>query len=73
MKHNYSTKKYDKENMAKVVGRALPISTKFSIEICNFIRNMSTSNAKEMLKGVVEGKRAVPFKIFPVADLQSLA
>ena len=64
MKHNYSTKKYDKENMAKVFGRALPISTKFCIEICNFIREMGTSNAKKILQDVVDGKRAVPFKIF---------
>ena len=50
--------------MAKVVGRALPISTKFCIEICNFIRDMSTSDAKKILQTVVEGKKAVPFKIF---------
>jgi large subunit ribosomal protein L22 len=63
MRYNYSSK-YDKENMARVVGRSLPISTKFSIEVCSFIRNKKTSEAKEMLKKVLEKKRAVPFKRF---------
>jgi len=64
MNYKYAKKDYDKENMARIVGRALPISTKFSVEICNFIRNKSTSEAKEILKGVAEGKHAIPFKIF---------
>ncbi len=50
--------------MARVVGRSLPISTKFSIEICNFIRNKTTSEAKEILQKVIEKKQAIPFKIF---------
>jgi len=50
--------------MAKVAGRALPISTKFSIEICNLIRNMGTSKAKEILQNAIDGKNAIPFKIF---------
>lgn len=57
-------KKYDKENMAKVVGRSLPISTKFCVEICNFIRNKNTSEAKEILRKVIDRKKAIPFKIF---------
>jgi len=64
MRHSYSTKKYDKENMARVLGRSLPISTKFSIEICNFIKNRTTAEAKDILKKVVEGKKAIPFKRF---------
>jgi large subunit ribosomal protein L22 len=64
MGYNYSTKRYDKENMAKVVGRSLPISTKFCVEICNFIRYKTTSEAKRILQEVIEGKRAIPFKIF---------
>jgi large subunit ribosomal protein L22 len=64
MKYKYSTKNYEKENMARVAGRSLAISTKFSIEVCNFIRNKTTSEAKEILQKVVEGKKAIPFKIF---------
>jgi large subunit ribosomal protein L22 len=64
MKYGYATSNYDKENMAKVIGRALPMSTKFSIEICNFIRGKKTSEVKKILKQVIDGKKAVPFKIF---------
>ncbi len=64
MAQKYSTEKYDKENMARVVGRSLPISTKFCIEICNMIRNKSTENAKKILQDTIEGKKAIPFRIF---------
>jgi len=64
MVQKYSTEKYDKENMARVVGRSLPISTKFCIEICNLIRNKSTEEAKKILQDAIDGKKAIPFKIF---------
>lgn len=64
MNYSFATKEYNKETMAKVVGRSLPVSEKFSVEICNFIRNKSTSKAKEILKSVIEGKKAIPFKKF---------
>jgi len=64
MRYNYSTKRYNKENMAKVVGISLPISTKFCVEICNFIRYKTTGEAKKILQDVIEGKKAIPFKIF---------
>lgn len=64
MEYRYATDKYDKENMARVVGRSLPISIKFSVEVCSFIRNKSTSEAKEILQKVIEGRQAVPFKRF---------
>lgn len=50
--------------MARVVGRSLPISTKFSVEVCNFIRNRSVSEAKGILQRVIEKKQAVPFKYY---------
>jgi len=64
MGYKYSTKRYDKENMARVVGRSLPISTKFSVEICRFIRNRTTSEAKSILQKVIDKKMAIPFKVF---------
>ena len=64
MRYRYVKKDYSKENMARVVGRSLPISTKFSVEVCNFIRNKTTGEAKEILQKVVGGKKAVPFKTF---------
>jgi len=46
------------------VGRSLPISTKQSIEICDFIRNRSIDDAKKILNEVIKKKMAIPFKRF---------
>ncbi len=65
MRYSYASNynvKYKKENMAKVVGRALPISTKFAVEICSFIRHKNLSDAKKILQEVIELKRAIPFR-----------
>ena len=64
MANNYAFKGYDKDNMARVLGRALPISFKQSVEICSMIRNKELSYAKEVLIGVIEHKKAVPFRRF---------
>jgi len=56
--------KYNKEHMAKVVGRAVSISTKDSIEICSSIRGKKLSRAKELLQQAVELKKAIPIKRF---------
>ena len=50
------------ENTAIVMGRGLPISTRQSVEICNFIRNKTTEESRKLLEGVIAGKIAVPFK-----------
>ncbi len=50
------------ENIAIVMGRGLPISTRHSVEICSFIRNKTTEESKKLLEGVIAGKIAVPFK-----------
>jgi len=39
----------------------LPISTKFSIEISDFIRNKPLAAARKLLEGVIEKKVVVPF------------
>jgi len=52
------------ENKARVFGRSLPISTKQSIEICNFLRGRTTEESKKLLEGVIAKKIAVPFKRF---------
>ncbi|MEA2036384.1 MAG: 50S ribosomal protein L22 [Nanoarchaeota archaeon] len=64
MNYDYATKDYNKESMARVIGKSLPISTKFSIEICDYIRSKTTAEAKKLLKQVAEGKKAMPFKKF---------
>ncbi len=63
-KYNYSIKQMEEENIAKAVGRALPISTKQSIEICNFIRQMPLEKAMKKLVDVINKKSAIPFKRF---------
>lgn len=57
-------KDYNKEHMAKAIGRGLPISTKHAVEICSFIRNKNLGKAKEILGGVIEKKQAIPFRRF---------
>lgn len=64
MANSYSFKEYGKDNMARAIGRALPISFKQSVEICNFIRNRHINDAKSLLNNVILHKRAVPFRRF---------
>ena len=62
MAHKYAAKVYDKEQMARVVGRSLSISAKQSVEICSFIKNKGVQEAKNILKKDIEKKQAGPFK-----------
>lgn len=64
MGYKYSLKNYNKENMARAMGVSLPISSKQSIEICNFIREKDVDFAKKFLDEVIKHKKAVPFKRF---------
>ncbi len=63
-KYNYTVKQMEEENIAKAVGRALPISTKQSIEICAFIRKIPLEKAKKRLTDAINKKSAIPFKRF---------
>ncbi len=47
---------------AKASGRSLPISTKFAIEVCGFIRYKNLQEAKRLLEGTVAIKIPIPFK-----------
>ena len=58
---NKLTNAYNKEHMALVRGREIPISTKFSIEICKQIKNKAIKNAKRMLEGAVNKTEAISF------------
>ncbi len=51
-------------NEVRVVGKDLPISTKESIEICNFIRRRTLEDSKKILEGVIDEKRVIPYKRF---------
>lgn len=57
-------KKESNEKTARAYGSALPISTKQSIEICNFIRGKNLNKAIAHLKRVLEMKGAIPYKRF---------
>ncbi|MAG47792.1 50S ribosomal protein L22 [archaeon] len=46
---------------AKLHVKNLPISTKNSVEICKFIRNLELNKAKTILSNVVQKKQAVPY------------
>src|SRR3989338_7795716 len=52
------------ENIARANGKDLAISTKQSIEICNYIRGDKLTNAKRKLLDAINEKSAIPFKIF---------
>ena len=64
MADRYSFKTYNKENMARVFGRSLPISFKQSIEVCNFIKNKNVNQVKTELNKVINHKMSIPFKKF---------
>ena len=52
------------ENTAKAIGKDLPISTKISIEVCNFIRGMPVQKAKIKLNDAINQTAAIPYKRF---------
>ena len=62
MTYEYSIKVT--ENEAKAVGIALPISTKFSIEVCDQLRGKPVVQAKRFLEEVITLRRPVPLKRF---------
>jgi len=62
--YKYSFKDFNKELMSRAVGVSLGISTKFSVEICNYLRHRNITVAKRILKDVISEKKAIPFKRF---------
>jgi large subunit ribosomal protein L22 len=63
MRYRYSVNTKSKD-IVKALGRSLPISTKQSIEVCNWIRNKEVGKAKKMLDKVMQMKQAVPYRRF---------
>jgi len=64
MRHDYAFKGYEKEKMARVIGRSLPVSLKHSVEICNFINGKTVEQSKAYLENVLTKEAAIPFKKF---------
>ena len=62
--HKYAHQGYNPELHVRAVGRSLPISTKVSIEICNFLRKRQLQNAKKILERVITKDQAIPYKRF---------
>lgn len=60
----YAFSDYNKELMARAVGRDLSISKKQSVEICKWIRQKPLIRAKKMLEEVIAMKTAVPYTRF---------
>ncbi len=60
----YAFKTYNKELMARAVGRDISISKKQSVEICKLIRHRSTAKAKRILEDAVAMRVAIPFTRF---------
>ena len=60
----YAFSAYNKELMARAVGRDLSISKKQSVEICKWIRYKSTSRAKRILEDAIKMERAIPYTRF---------
>jgi len=52
------------EKIAKAIGKDLPISTKQSVEISNYIRGKSLKKSKDILQKVIEENKAIPFRRF---------
>lgn len=50
--------------IAKAISKDLRISTKHSIEICNFIRYKNLLKAEETLRRVIRQDSAIPYKRF---------
>ena len=59
----YSMQRND-ETLAKAKGANLPISLKYSIEICNYIRGDKIARAIQKLEASIAQEIAIPFKRF---------
>jgi len=61
MRQGYAFQGFEKEKMARALGRDLPISVKNATMVCNAIRNKSIQRAKKILQESIEMKKAIPF------------
>ena len=52
----------DPDTSAKAIGKEMPISPKFTREICGLIRGMKVNNAIKTLEGIIALETPVPLK-----------
>lgn len=62
MPWKYAFQKFEKEKMAKAMARFVPVSTKISREICNFIKGKNLFYAIAYLQKVAEKEMPIPYK-----------
>lgn len=60
----YAFSSYNKELMARAVGRDMSISKKQSVEICKWIHKRQLEKAKKILEDAIAMKRPIPFTRF---------
>jgi large subunit ribosomal protein L22 len=63
-KWGYSITELDPERTVKASGREVRVSHKAAREVCNAIKGMMLSEAKEFLQQVIQKKKPVPFRRF---------
>ena len=63
-KWGYSITELDLERTVKASGREVRVSHKSAREVCNTIKGMMISEAKEFLQQVIQKKKPVPFRRF---------
>ncbi len=63
-KWGYSITELDPERTVKASGREVRVSHKAAREVCNTIKGMVLSEAKEFLQQVIQKKKPVPFRRF---------
>ncbi len=63
-KQLYAFQGFNKELMARVLGRDLRISLKQSVEVCKYLRHRKLAQSKRLLQEVLDMKRAIPFRTF---------
>ena len=56
------TTEADPDTSAKAIGKEMPISPKFTREICGMVRGMKVNNAIKTLEGVIALETPVPLK-----------
>ncbi|MFH1063477.1 MAG: 50S ribosomal protein L22 [Candidatus Woesearchaeota archaeon] len=62
--NNYAFQGFNKDIMARAMGRDLEISTKQSIEMSSYLRHRKVSQAKKLLIDIIAQKKALPFTRF---------
>ncbi len=62
--NKYAFQGFEKDHMARVIGKDLSISTKVAIEISSYLRNKKLSRAKDALTNVLKFKEAIPYNRF---------